>query len=94
MKKFINNKVYNTETAQLIKEYWNGYEKGDDYYQLERLYMTENGDIFLYCDGGKYTQYEGNEDIIPLEPRDAWDWLYRIELTEAIESRLLSILER
>ena len=40
MKKFINNKVYNTETAQLIREYWNGREKDDDFYHLERLYKT------------------------------------------------------
>jgi len=92
MKKIINNKTYNTETAQLIKEYWNGHEKGDDYYQLERLYKTENGDMFLYYTGGKYTVYEGDEDIIPLEPCDVCNWLERIERTEAIEKYFVNVL--
>ncbi len=91
MKKIINNKTYNTETAQLIKEYWNGHEKGDDYYQLERLYKTENGDMFLYYTGGKHTEYEGHEDIIPLEPCDACNWLERIARTEAIERHFVNV---
>ena len=92
MKKIINNKVYDTETAQLIKEYWNGHEKGDDYYQLERLYRTKNGEMFLHYVGGRYTEYEGQEDIIPLEPCDVCNWLERIERTEAIEKYFVNVL--
>ena len=92
MKKFINNKVYNTETAQLIREYWNGREKDDDFYHLERLYKTENGDMFLYYTGGKYTEYEGHEDIIPSEPCDVCNWLERIARTEAIERYFVDVL--
>jgi hypothetical protein len=92
MKKFINNKMYNTETAELIKEYWNGREKNDNYYHVERLYKTETGDMFLYYSGGIYTEYEGREDIIPLKPHDVYNWLDRIDRITAIEKYFANVL--
>jgi len=67
-------------------------EKGDDYYQLERLYRTKNGEMFLHYVGGRYTEYEGQEDIIPLEPCDVCNWLERIARTEAIERYFVDVL--
>ena len=38
MKRIINNKCYNTETAELIAEYWNGVSNEDFRYVYEKLY--------------------------------------------------------
>jgi len=43
MKKIINRKVYNTETAELIGEYWNGLSINDFHYVYEELYITKKG---------------------------------------------------
>ena len=56
MKKTINRKVYNTETATLIKT--NNYgEFGDPAGYQETLYKTPKGDFFVYAIGGAESKY-------------------------------------
>lgn len=62
MKKIIDGKTYNTETAELLGIYqylW----KDDYYYCREELYRTKKGTYFIYGEGGaltSYAKYHGN----------------------------------
>lgn len=46
MKKIINGKMYNTETAEFIDSYESGYPK-DFAYVYEALYRKKTGEFFL-----------------------------------------------
>lgn len=89
MKKIINHKVYNTETAELIGEYWNGLGIDDYNYKSEDLYVTKKGNMFLYHSYGAW----GGKDITPLEPDEAYEWLERHNCHEAIEKYFSDSLE-
>ena len=72
MQKIICKKVYDTETATLVKkvtfgEYGcpNGYE--------ECLFQTESGHFFLYTNGGAESKYtEENITRTSAAKKDAW----------------------
>lgn len=93
-KRVIDRKVYNTETATLIHEYWNGYSNSDFHYVSEDLYQTPKGNFFLLGAGGAMTKYTvdcGNnsrcgssDNIIPLTKEDAIDWLEAHDGSEKI----------
>jgi hypothetical protein len=93
MKKIIDGKMYNTETAILVAEYNNGFGCGDFHYVCEELYITKKGAFFLYCEGGalsKYSDTNGNSSwgickIIALNEDEAYEWLERYNEVEAIE---------
>ena len=57
MKKIINGKKYDTETATKIGEYSNGYSTSDFHYIDETLYRKKTGEFFLYGEGGPMTRY-------------------------------------
>ena len=61
MQKIICKKVYDTETATLIKKVTYGYFGSPDGYE-ESLYQTESGHFFLYTNGGAESKYT-KEDI-------------------------------
>lgn len=84
LKKVIDGKLYNTETATMIAEYWNGLTNSDFNHISEELYRTKNGNFFLAGNGGamtKYCQKSGNnsfcgsEKIIPITEDEAKAWL-------------------
>jgi hypothetical protein len=61
MKKYIDGKVYDTETAELIAENPNNrfnYNTSDFTYCLQWLYRKRNGTFFLYGEGGAMSQYK------------------------------------
>jgi hypothetical protein len=87
MKKIINGKVFNTETAVCLGSYDNigeGATSVTDFnYFLEKLYITKKGQYFLYGKGGamsKYcTSYGANSwgagiDIFRLDEDEARRW--------------------
>lgn len=82
MKKIINGKVYNTETATELGSYWNGYPHGDFAYASETLYIKKTGEYFLYCEGGplsEYAEYVGRDRcfgsyIYPYSKATAKEW--------------------
>lgn len=91
MKKLINNKVYNTDTAELIAKYNNGSYNFDGF--IEELYKTKKGSYFLYgngqalslysgCGGGSYW---GIETIIPYDWDDVYEWMVKRDLLKEIE---------
>lgn len=82
MKKIINGKRYDTETAQLIgsASYSN---RTDFHFWSEELYRKKTGECFLYCEGGPASKYgrqieqnawSGGEKIIPLTLKEAQKW--------------------
>ena len=84
MKKIINSKKYDTQTADVIHEWDNGIYGNDFRSCEETLYKTKNGAYFLHGQGGAMSKYAepcgnnsvgGGSDIIPMEKEEAFQWL-------------------
>ena len=82
MKKIINGRMYNTETAKMVGE-WNNGRYGDFGYCSESLYQKKTGEFFLYGEGGPMSKYVvscgsnswgGGEMITPLNEKEAKQW--------------------
>ena len=82
MKRVIDGKRYDTERAQEIGSWWNGYGNNDFKYCAETLYITAKGNYFLAGNGGamsKYAESHGNSTcggcgIFPLSREEAFLW--------------------
>lgn len=82
MKKIINGKKYNTETAQKMGGRDNGYAVNDFNYMIETLYRKKTGEFFLHGEGGGLSRYASaygdsmgwGEQIIPLTEKEAEEW--------------------
>lgn len=83
MKKIINGKLYNTNTAQEIGHADNGCFDDDIDYVWEALYRKKTGEFFLYGIGGARSGYaesigsgstSGGRQIIPLSYDSAREW--------------------
>lgn len=83
MKKIIDGKLYNTETAKQLGSDSNPCGPRDFHYWHEELYQKRTGEFFLYGEGGpasKYSescgqnQWRGSEKIIPLSYKSAQEW--------------------
>ena len=81
MKKIINGKKYDTDTAKSMLSWSN--DRTDFSYCYEELYRKKTGEFFLYGHGGpmsKYTKscgdnsWSGAEEIIPLTEAEARQW--------------------
>lgn len=82
MKKILNGKLYNTDTAKLIGGYSYGTPR-DFKYIAEDLYKKKTGEFFIAGEGGAMTEYfrqtgqnsySGGEDIFPLTEKEAREW--------------------
>ena len=81
MKKIINGKKYDTETATNVAM-WDNERYRDFAHCREELYRKRTGEYFLHGPGGpmsKYRKSDGNttsggEDIIPLTYDEAKEW--------------------
>ena len=72
MQKTICKKVYDTETATLIKKVTYGYFGSPDGFE-ESLYVTESGNFFLYTNGGAESKYtKENITRMSAEKKNAW----------------------
>lgn len=93
MKKIIEGKMYNTETAKEIGHYDNGLGGGDFRHLCETLYRKKTGEFFLYATGGAMTKYAmeccggitGGNVIIPFSEREAKEWCEKHLDTETYE---------
>lgn len=83
MKKIINGKKYDTETAEKIGSYSNGSNWRDFSHFEENLYRKRTGEFFLHGEGGPMTRYaescgmnnwSGGEKIMPLGYEQAKKW--------------------
>ena len=83
MKKIINGKKYDTETAKMLGETWEG-ARNDFNFWREELYKKRTGEFFIYGEGGansRYSEYipeanayAGGEEIRPISEAEAKKW--------------------
>ena len=109
MKKYIDGKCYDTETAKYIGSDSYAYP-GDYNYWEEKLYRKKTGEYFLHGEGGANTRYSvsidqnswtGGEKIIPLTKEEAREWAeehlseekYEAEFVTENESELTVIFK-
>lgn len=83
MKKIINGKLYNTETATELANRSRCYPR-DFNYISETLYRKKTGEYFLYGEGGPNTTYSepvgdsgwaSGWNIIPMSELEARSWM-------------------
>lgn len=83
MKKIINGKLYDTDTARRLGDYDNGGSWSDFGHFEEALYVKKTGEYFLHGEGGPMTRYavatgtnswSGGERIMPLTYDEAAAW--------------------
>ena len=84
MKKIINGKKYDTETAEYVDRWSNDLCVSDCNWCIEDLYRKKTGEFFLYGEGGGLSRYrtrlsnnsfcEGCS-IIPMTEDDAKAWV-------------------
>lgn len=83
MKKIINGRRYDTDTAQKVAEWDCGRARNDFSYVEETLYQKRTGEFFLYGIGGPATWcayacptggYDGGEKIKPFTEEEAREW--------------------
>lgn len=94
MKKIINGKLYNTETAKCVGSDRYSYPR-DFHYWCETLYRKKGGDYFLHGEGGPASKYaekvdsngwSGGESIIPMNIDEAKKWAeVHLDVDEYIE---------
>lgn len=83
MKKIINGKLYDTETAACVGSWSNNYSPRDFQSVQEDLHRKRTGEFFLYGEGGPASKYavsvggnswSGGAKIIPLTVEQAREW--------------------
>ncbi len=84
MKKIIDGKTYNTDTATLVGHcYDSSVPCGDFNYCEEQLFITKKGQFFIAGYGGALSKYsqpsgsngsQGGSDITLLSPSEARGW--------------------
>lgn len=85
MKRRINGRIYDTQTAQLINHYRDPHDPHDDQYYEESLYQKRTGEYFLYGSGNadsKYAKFsyglsnnlQPGKIILPLTKKQAVHW--------------------
>lgn len=94
MRKVINGRMYNTETAKEVYEHDNGFPQNDFRWCAVTLYKKKTGEFFLYGRGGAaspYCEYYGDsrgsgERIDPITEEQARDWLEEYGDADAYET--------
>jgi len=93
MKSIIDGKIYDTEKAEGVATWSNGYEPSDFDHRAETLYRTESGAYFLHGVGHANSPYAGHygnmrglgEAIIVMDKQEACDWLSGHDPDKAVE---------
>jgi len=102
MKKIINGKTYNTETADFIEEASANCACNDFEYFEESLYKTKKGAWFMYGSGNAASKYsepgftggsQSGDRMFVLSPSGAFNWLEKNEHFSEIEEHFSDILE-
>lgn len=101
MKKVIDGKVYNTETATKVAEWDNGIFGNDFRSCSEELYKTKKGAWFIFGKGGamsKYSESHGNSTsgsstIFTVTEDEAFAWLENYNEMDAIEEYFADRIE-
>jgi hypothetical protein len=94
LKRIINGKIYNTETADCIATWHNGHHGGDFNRCEESLYRTKKGAWFIAGEGGPLSKYarpvgnmtSGGDGLEPITAKEAQQWLEEKDYTEQLEA--------
>jgi len=101
MKKVINKKVYNTETAEELFSYMYGSINDFNYWSIE-LYKTKKGIYFSHAKGGPLSKYaidcgnnerSGGEEWLVLREEEAFNLMSTYSTAEKIENYFPTYLE-
>lgn len=84
MKKVIDGKMYNTETADEVASHSYGYQSDFNYIE-ETLYRTKKGAWFLYGEGGANTRYSRAVSQNSWTGGDGWEVLSEKEALDFCE---------
>ena len=93
MRRIVNGKVYDTETADWIANYEYRH-RGDFHWYAEDLYRTKKGTFFLAGEGGGLSKYQvevgcrswcGGSKIIVLTEEEAREWVEKYGSTRLYE---------
>lgn len=99
MIRVIDGKRYNTETAELVYEHWNGVPRNDFKFRSKDLYRTKNGAWFIHHNGGALTDMAvslgsggrgGSQSIEVVDDDDAYGFLE----AHSYDSTALAVIER
>lgn len=101
MKKVIDGKMYNTDTADFIHDWDNGFYGNDFKTCEESLYQTKKGAFFLAGSGGpmsKYAESCGNmvcngDGIEPISKKEAIRWLESHDGSDVLEKMFADEIE-
>lgn len=101
MKRLINGKLYNTETATRIADWDNGRNRSDFHVVEKYLYLTKKGNWFIEYFGGVATQFAettGNSSsqgrgIEPITPEEAFEFLQKYNFIELAEKYFPETIE-
>lgn len=102
MKKIIDGKLYNTETAELIHSWDNGIYGHDFRSRSKDLYLTKKGKWFIHHEGGAMTDMAvccgsnntcGSENIEAISEKDAFAFLSSHNGTEKAEKYFAEKIE-
>ena len=102
MKKVINGKVYNTETAELIFSWDNGRYGNDFRSRSKDLYRTKKGNWFIHHEGGPMTDMGvscgsnstcGSQNIEAITEQEAINFLQGKNAVEELEKLFPEYLE-
>lgn len=101
MRRIINGKVYNTETAEKVAYWDNDLFVNDFGYMSETLYITRKGNYFIHGKGGATSKYAthayggriAGESITVMTEKDALEWCEIREINIEIVSSRFEIEE-
>lgn len=101
MKRIINGKTYNTETATLICDTSNEYSRSDFQFEDSDLYVTKKGAYFIAGSGGCLNRFArsvsngwvGDNGIIPISREDALTECEKHGSTDDIEGFFADMVE-
>lgn len=99
MKKIIEGKVYNTETAECVAD--ENRSLHNFYSTSEALYRTKSGRWFLHGEssaGGQYSHWHGNscgygQDIRAMTTAQVLAWAEDADIDDEAKSRIAELLE-
>lgn len=102
MKKIINGKLYNTDTAKQVGScWWNEAQAGSFESVNETLYVKKTGEYFMEGNGGPMTKYaerdgsnwSGGSAIIPFTIAEAREWAEEKLSADEYEAEFGEIIE-
>ena len=101
MKKIIDRKVYDTDNAELVHYWSNGFSNSDFSFREKTLYRTAKGNWFVHHEGGGLTDMArsfgdcvgAGEDIVAMSAEEALAFLQKHNAVECVEKWFADSIE-